>query len=639
MRTSGMVFERTLVTLLAGLLAATAATAAPLAAAAPARYLVQAATLALARQDVQQVGGTIERNLDVVHAVSAYLDDSQAARLRAQSGVRVFADRSMRTDGLLSILGSVTTSVTSTVQTVTNSVNSTVATNPVVTAVTSITTPVTAAVTQVASPVVSPLVSPVVAAISSNTALQDGTGVAALTLLYQTNYPMLVGANTLQSQGITGRGVTIAMLDSGLWEDLTQNYGSRVLASIDVTNGGSGPVTGDPYGHGTHITSIAAGGAENAALQYESIAPQANLVIVRAFDGQGGGRYVDVIAGLNWIIANQHKYNIRIVNISFGSDPESYYWDDPLDQAVMAAWQAGIVVVAAAGNSGPGPMTIGVPGNVPYVITVGALTDNYTPYDPSDDRLASFSSTGPTFEGFVKPEIVAPGGHMAGSMSSSSYLANIDPNSMSVGEQMFTMSGTSQATAVTTGVIALMLQANPALTPDNVKCRLMAAAAPAVTTQGTLAYSVFQQGAGFINAVRAVNSTASGCANQGLNIAADLAGSEHFGGPANEDANGNYYVMNMAGSTWGAAQPGDGLTWSSGYAWDQGYDWSSGYTWTAAYAWSRGYTWTEAYAWSRSYAWSRGYCWSRNVPWWQTSSSGSTSISAPASILPWVPNQ
>src|SRR6202034_2347758 len=119
----------------------------------------------------------------------------------------------------------------------------------------------------------------------------------------------------------------------------------------------------------------------------------------------------------------------------------------------------------------------------------------------------------------------------------------------------------------TSGVVALMLQANPSLTPDNVKCRLLAASAPAVTPSGTLAYSVFQQGAGLINAVRAVNSTATGCANQGLNIAADLAGSQHFGGPANQDANGNYYIMNMAGSTLGPAQSGDGLGWAPGLAW------------------------------------------------------------------------
>src|ERR1700722_17115577 len=140
----------------------------------------------------------------------------------------------------------------------------------------------------------------------------------------------------------------------------------------------------------------------------------------------------------------------------------------------MAARQAGIVVVVAAGNSGPAPMTIGVPGNVPYVITVGALTDNYTPCNPADDRLASFSSAGPTYEGFVKPEVISPGGHMVASMSSQSYLANIDPDSMAPTADMFTMSGTSMAAAVTTGVVALMLQSDPSLAPDDVKCRLLA---------------------------------------------------------------------------------------------------------------------------------------------------------------------
>jgi serine protease AprX len=222
--------------------------------------------------------------------------------------------------------------------------------------------------------------------------------------------------------------VTVAVLDSGLWQDLAQNYGGRILATVDVTNGGSGAVTTDQYGHGTHVTSIAAGGAQNLSGGYLGIAPKANLVVVRAFNGEGAGRYTDVIAGLNWIVAHRKQYNIRVVNLSFGAPPESYYWDDPVNQAVMAAWSAGIVVVVSAGNEGPAAMTIDIPGNVPYVITVGALTDNYTPYDSSDDRLASFSSTGPTYEGFVKPEIVAPGGHIVASMSSSSYLANIDKN-------------------------------------------------------------------------------------------------------------------------------------------------------------------------------------------------------------------
>src|SRR5262249_19015282 len=215
--------------------------------------------------------------------------------------------------------------------------------------------------------------------LSSSTGLKDGSGVAGLTLAYQTNYPQLIGADDLQRAGITGRGITIAMLDTGLWNDTTQFYGTRVLATRDVTNGGTGTVKGDPYGHGTHITSIAASGAQNLAGQYLGIAPKANLVIVRAFDGYGAGRYVDVIAGINWIVANKARYNIRVLNLSLGAPPQSYYWDDPLNQAVMAAWKAGIVVVAAAGNEGPDPMTNGGPGHAPYRLTVGGGTRQRNP--------------------------------------------------------------------------------------------------------------------------------------------------------------------------------------------------------------------------------------------------------------------
>jgi serine protease AprX len=575
------------------------------------RYLVQAASVTVARRSVMHVGATVEQNLPIVHGVAARLSASQADRLRATDGVRLFADRAVRTSqSLLSTLLGTTEDVVSTTLVTANKV-------PLVTGVTG----------------------PVVGLTTGSSVPQDGTGENTPTLLYQTNYPMLVGADSLQQAGITGAGVTIAMLDSGLWQALSQNYGGRILGTIDVTNGGSGPVTGDPYGHGTHITSIAAGGAVNLSGSYLGIAPGANLVIVRAFNGQGAGRYIDVISGLNWILANQHKYHIRVVNLSFGASPESYYWNDPINQAAMAVWQAGIVVVTAAGNSGPAAMTIDVPGNLPYVITVGALTDNYTPYNLSDDRLASFSSAGPTYEGFVKPEVIAPGGHMVASMSTQSYLANIDPGSMAPTAQMFTMSGTSMAAAVTTGVVALMLQSDPALTPDNVKCRLLASARPAVTSSGTLAYSVFQQGAGLINAVSAVNSSATGCANLGLNIAADLAGTQHFGGPANEDANGNYYVMNMAGSTWGASTPSDGYSWSSASTYStQGYTWSEGYVWSQAYGWNQAYTWTSGYMWSKGDTWSTGYMWSKSVPWWGTNSSRAAPTT-PAPIVPWVPNQ
>ena len=529
----------------------------------PTRYIVQAATVSVARERVARAGGEVRQELAVINGVSAMLSTAQVTRLRADTSLRLFADRALETFALF----------------------------PVFT---------------------------------------DGTALTFKPKSFEANYPMLVGADTLQSGGINGQGVTIAILDSGFWYDAKDDVKGRILASIDVVNGGTNPVTADPFGHGSHITSIAAGSF--------GIAPKANVVIVRAFNANGVGNYSDVIAGLGWIVANRQKYNIRVLNLSFGAPPQSNYWDDPLNQAVMAAWRAGIVVVTAAGNEGPTPMTIGVPGNVPYVVTVGAQTDNYTPYDPTDDRLASFSSTGPTLEGFIKPEVVAPGGHLVGSMSYQSYLANIDPGSMNKDQLLFTMSGTSQAAAVTSGVVALMIQADPTLTPDLVKCRLIASASPAISSTGVLAYSVFQQGAGLINATNALSSAASGCANQGLNIADDLAGVRHFGGPANQDAAGNYYVMDMAGSTWGRTLSGDGYTWSRGYTWSKGFTWTSRYTWSSGYTWSRGYTWSKGYTWSRGYTWSTGYTWSRTLPWWGTTGVAQSAAKS-ASVSSWVPNE
>jgi subtilisin family serine protease len=207
-----------------------------------ARYIVQAANLRSARQDIVRVGASVQQNLQIINAASAYLDPRQAARLRKTPGVHVYEDRSLTTEGT-GLLG-----------------------------------------------LLSPVTAPVVMAVSSLTTPADGNGELLPTLLYQTNYPMLVGADTLQQAGITGKGVTIAVLDSGLWQDPMQNYGSRLLATIDVVNGGSGRVTGDGYGHGTHVTSIAAGGAMNLSGNYLSIAPQANVVEVQAFNGTGAGR-------------------------------------------------------------------------------------------------------------------------------------------------------------------------------------------------------------------------------------------------------------------------------------------------------------------------------------------------------------
>lgn len=382
-----------------------------------------------------------------------------------------------------------------------------------------------------------------------------------------------VEADLLHAENTTGRGVTVAVLDTGVWSshggkkwlryDLDGN--DRILAAYDALENVQGDVktVQDENGHGTHVTSIIAShrkskGDNNERL-LNGVAPGAPLVIVKAFDKYGASSYSDVIRGIDWIVSNRETYGIRVLNMSFSAEPRSHYWDDPLNQAVMAAWQAGIVVVASAGNGGPEAQTIGVPGNVPYVVTVGAMTDNRTPLDPSDDYLTTFSAAGPTYEGFVKPEVVAPGGHVLGLMGRGSTIPQNHPEYHD-GNAYYYMSGTSQSAAVVSGIAALMLEVEPLLTPDQVKCKLMDGSRPAVAADGSLAYSVFQQGAGMVNAYDAVYSATYDCANGGLDIGADVAGVRHFGGRANQNPDGSYYLMGL-----------DGYLWTEGYLWTGGY--------------------------------------------------------------------
>ena len=375
---------------------------------------------------------------------------------------------------------------------------------------------------------------------------------------------------SLHDRGLSGAGVTVAVIDSGWYEGtLYGNSRGRMLGHYDAIRDSFDDRwmrTTDSYGHGAHVAGIIAADQRLETSQGDGIAlaPGSSLYVVKAFDETGRGTYADVIRGIDRVVADKDQYGIRVLNLSFSAPAQSYYWDDPLNQAVMAAWQAGIVVVASAGNTGPEPMTIGVPGNVPYVITVGAMTDSYTPANPSDDRLASFSSTGPTVEAFVKPDLLAPGGHIVSTMSEFSSIALDHPEYRDSAWQ-FTMSGTSQSAAFVSAVVALLLESTPSLSPDDVKCRLLAGARPAVNADGSFAYSVFQQGAGLVDAVRANDGLAQGCANAGLDVAADLAGSAHFVGRARLGEDGVYYLVDDAGFLWG-----DGFLWGNGFLWGDG---------------------------------------------------------------------
>ncbi|HEX9019469.1 MAG TPA: S8 family peptidase, partial [Anaerolineaceae bacterium] len=342
-----------------------------------------------------------------------------------------------------------------------------------------------------------------------------------------TDYPDVTGANLAWQAGALGQGVTVAVIDTGiarhpaLMKDENGNPRRIVVGWVDFVEGKNEPT--DPNGHGTHIAGIIANAQKGPDGEYNGMAPAVQLVGIRVLDKTGAGNYEQVIEGIQWAIQNKDRYNIRVINLSLHSLVQSPYWADPLNQAVMHAWADGIVVVVAAGNDGPKPMTISVPGNNPYVITVGAFTDNYTPSNWNDDYLTEFSSAGPTLDGFVKPDLLAPGGHITSTMLPGSYIARSHEANW-VDSLYFAMAGTSQAAAVTTGAVAQVIGAHPDLTPDQVKYRMMYTALPWVKPDGSdVLYSVWQQGAGRLNVFDAVNAQdINGSANTGLNIQTDM---------------------------------------------------------------------------------------------------------------------
>ncbi len=278
------------------------------------------------------------------------------------------------------------------------------------------------------------------------------------------DYPDAVGADEVWSQGDIGEGVTVAVVDTGIgwhqglfkgWDGKTAG---RILAWKDLID--NFPIPRDPNGHGTHVAGIIANSQKGEDGEWDGMAPGVGLVGVRVLNEQGFGTYETVIQGIQWVVKNMDRYHIRVMNLSMVAPIQSPYWADPLDQAVMEAWASGITVVTPAGNDGPGPMSISVPGNNPYVITVGAFTDNYTPDDWGDDYIAPFSAAGPTLDGFVKPDLVAPGAHMVSTMLPWSAIAR-DHDANWITSMYFSMAGTSMSAAVVSGAAALILAHNP----------------------------------------------------------------------------------------------------------------------------------------------------------------------------------
>ena len=292
--------------------------------------------------------------------------------------------------------------------------------------------------------------------------------------------PGLLGL--LGTPGYTGAGVGVAILDSGIAAHTALD--SRVVARVNLVTDEPG-VTGDPFGHGTHVAGIV-GGSRTAANFVTTAfaggsAPSVRLIDVRVLGSRGSGRTSDVIAGIDWVIANRQAYNIRVINLSLGHAVTEPSATDPLCRAVARAVAAGITVSVSAGNYGltstGAPVLGGItsPGNAPEALTVGALDTKGT-LDPSDDEVAPYSSKGPArFEIVVKPDVVAPGNRVVSLEAQNSYISTNYRQWHIAGSgknAYLRLSGSSMSTAVVSGGVALMINAYPSLTPAQVKIAL-----------------------------------------------------------------------------------------------------------------------------------------------------------------------
>ena len=318
-----------------------------------------------------------------------------------------------------------------------------------------------------------------------------------------------VGASRVrEALGFDGTGVGVAIIDSGVanWHD---DLGSdRVVHFADFVT--HLPQAHDDYGHGTHVAGIIAGSGYDSGGARRGVAPGASLIVLKVLDGAGDGYISNVIAAMDYVVEHRARFNIRVLNLSVAAGVYESYTTDPFTLAAKRAADAGIVVVTSAGNLGrseSGHLQLGgitAPGNAPWVLTVGA-TNHQRTVARGDDTMAPFSSRGPTnIDRAMKPDVVAPGVGIESLAAGGSTIYNMNAAARLNGTidtampPYLSMTGTSMAAPVVAGTVALMLQANPDLTPNLVKAILQ------YTAERRPRIELAAQGAGFLNARGAV---------------------------------------------------------------------------------------------------------------------------------------
>ena len=425
-----------------------------------------------------------------------------------------------------------------------------------------------------------------------------------------------------------GAGVGVAIIDSGVAKhsvlaDAAVQYDfTGGQYPVPVINNGvivtaNSVMRDDKFGHGTHVAGVIAGSGADSAGEFQGSSMQAPLLAMQVLDNKGAGSMSDVMAALDWLLSYGQYYDIRVVNLSLGKTVSESNATDPLVLAAEALWDAGMVVVVAAGNDGHnGNFTINSPGNSRKLITVGSLTDNGTGSDFSDDYVSTFSSRGPSVGDMVlKPDLVAPGNKVVAAIPNGSELKKLLPQRDGVCSKTtcsglyLELSGTSMATPMVAAAAARMLAKDPTLSPDTIKARLMRSARK-IDGEPT------SYGAGVLDVEAALNETGtvSGFAMSPVMI--------------RDDASNGILVENT-GALWGDDQWAAGYLYYSGFNWSQadgsttdnalsnvaatGFMWSdevgaNGFLWSDEGVWANGFLWSDEG--TSGNVWARGFLWS-----------------------------